>query len=163
MSFSIKVKGVNDFNKGLQDVAKALGPPHMAEGLRKSGEVIQHKAQENLLEQELYLTGKLYDDIKVVVVNQYAVEILVDSDYGAVHEFGYTGVITPRQRSFFWAKWYETQDDMWKALALSHTYTIPARPYLRPASDDAGTREKAVWEFKLHLARVLSRELGIQV
>jgi len=163
MSFSIKVKGVNDFNKGLQDVAKALGPPHMAEGLRHGAQPFLHKAQENLLEQELYVTGDLYDSIKVVVVNQWQVNILVDSDYGAVHEFGYTGVITDKQRRFFWAKWYETQDDMWKALALSHTYTIPARPYLRPASDDAGTREKAVWEFKLHLARVLSRELGIQV
>lgn len=163
MSFKLRVHGIKEFNQALQDVARSMGPPYMAEGLRHAAEPILHKAQENLLEQELYLTGKLYDDIKIVVVNQWAVEVLVDSEYGAVHEFGYTGVITDRQRRFFWAKWYETQDTMWKALALSTTYTIPARPYLRPAADDSGARAKAVEEFRLYLARVLTKELGIKV
>ena len=161
MSFSVRVKGVNDFNKGLQDVAKALGAPHMAEGLKHAAQPILHKAQENLLEQELYVTSDLYDSIKVVVVNQWQVNILVDSDYGAAHEFGYTGVITDKQRRFFGAKWYETQDEMWKALALSHSYTIPARPYLRPAIDDGGAQHESVRELQLYLARVLTQMLGV--
>jgi phage gpG-like protein len=161
VSFKVTVTGIDNFNKAMQDVARAMGPPYMAEGLREAGGVIQRKAQENILEQELYLTGELYNAVRVQVVNQYAVSILVACDHGAVHEFGYTGVITDRQRRFFWAKHAETGGEMWRALALSATYTIPARPYLRPAVDSE--QDKAAWEFKLYLARVLSRELGITV
>ena len=55
-----------------------------------------------------------------------------------------TFTITERQRRFFWARWYATGDEMWKALALSVTYTIPARPYLRPAIDAERTYAMAL-------------------
>jgi len=135
MSFSVKVKGVDDFGEAVQNIAEALGPPHVTQALKRGAEVIQHQAQQNVKRQKLYVTGTLHDSIKVLEVSPWAVSILVDVVYGAVHEFGYTGIITDKQRRFFWAKWYETQDDMWKALALSYSYTIPARPYLRPAVD----------------------------
>lgn len=68
-------------------------------------------------------------------VNQYRVDIVVNAPYGAVHEYGGTFIISKKQRGFFWARFAETRNTMWKALALSKSYTIPARPYLRPAID----------------------------
>ena len=53
--------------------------------------------------------------------------------YVFAQEFGLQNqVITDKQRRFFWAKFSETQNGMWRALALSTTYTIPARPHFRP-------------------------------
>lgn len=45
-------------------------------------------------------------------------------------------VVTERSRAFYWAKWYETHEVMWKAMALKYkvgdkmTIRIPARPFL---------------------------------
>lgn len=45
--------------------------------------------------------------------------------------------VTPKSRAFFWAKFYETGDPMWKAMALSRkrrfTVPMPKRSYLHPA------------------------------
>ena len=153
MSFRTEIVGMDDFTRGMQSVMKALTPPNLADSLAAGGEVILHGVQENILEQELYKTGNLYDSVKVRKVNQYAVDILVDCEYGAVHEYGYTGVITPKQRAFFWAKYSETSDTMWKALALSTSYTIPARPYVRPAVDEK------MDEARLAVAQEMTRKL----
>lgn len=55
--------------------------------------------------------------------------------YAAVHEYGARITITAKMRRFFWAKWFETGADMWRALALTKKafVTIPARPYFAPA------------------------------
>ena len=55
--------------------------------------------------------------------------------YAAIHEYGGTQQVTPKQRRFFWAKAIETDADKWRAMALSDTLTFPERPYLRPALD----------------------------
>ncbi len=73
----------------------------------------------------------------------FEVDVIVGVVYGAAHEFGVTVTITPKQRRFFWAMFKKTETDMWRALALSTTYTIPARPYLRPAID---TRKKVAYD-----------------
>ena len=60
--------------------------------------------------------------------------------YAAIHEFG--GVInitiTAQMRKFFWAMWYESNDDKWKGMALTKKTTfkidMQARPYLEPAA-----------------------------
>lgn len=45
-------------------------------------------------------------------------------------------VVTEKSRAFFWAKWFETGEIMWKAMALKYKVgdtmeiRIPARPYL---------------------------------
>ncbi len=65
--------------------------------------------------------------------DRYRIDVGSNVVYAAAQEFGYTGQITDRQRRFFWYKWYETRNPMWRALALSVEYTIPAHPYLRPA------------------------------
>lgn len=58
--------------------------------------------------------------------------------YAAIHEFGGSIRITPRMRRFFWARFMETEDRLWKALALTkktHIH-IPERSYLRAALRD---------------------------
>jgi len=99
------------------------------------------QAQQNVMAQGLYDTMALHDSIKPVKVNQYRVDVQAGDEevvWAAVHEFGLDKqIITDRQRAFFWAMWSAEGDEMWKALALSETYTIPARPYLRPAVDTA--------------------------
>lgn len=153
MSFKWRLIGYKDFNAAMQDVMQAVNGHNLVESLAAGGQVILYQIQENILEQELYKSGHLYDSVEIVKVNQYAIDVLVGAEYGAVHEFGYTGVITPKQRAFFWAKWYETSDTMWKALALSTTYTIPARPYVRPAVDEK------MHEAMLEVAKELTRRI----
>lgn len=80
-------------------------------------------------------SGDFPSRIQTKKINQFRLDIVVNAVYGAIHEYGGTFTITGKQRIFFWAMWYKTGDEMWKALALSTTYTIPARPYLRPALD----------------------------
>jgi len=130
MKFDMKLIGYEDFSMTMKSVMRSLAPPNLAACLYAGGVVILHGIQENILEQELYKEGNLYDGVTVVKVNQYQVGLLVKgpaAEYWAVHEFGYTGHITPKQRAFFWAKHIETGDDMWKALALSTDYTIRYR------------------------------------
>ncbi len=49
--------------------------------------------------------------------------------YPKVHEMGWEIPRTLRMRKFFWAKWHETREDFWKAMAISNkpTVTIPQR------------------------------------
>lgn len=53
--------------------------------------------------------------------------------YAALHELGGIREITQRMRKFFWAKFFETQDTKWIAMARSNQLVFPARPYLAPA------------------------------
>jgi hypothetical protein len=59
--------------------------------------------------------------------------------YAAIHEFGGTikVVVTAKMRSFFWAMWFETKDDKWKAMALTKKtefkIEMRKRPYANPA------------------------------
>lgn len=71
--------------------------------------------------------------------------------YAAIHEYGGQQTVTPRQRRFFWGKYYSTRlasrfeeggtlstrAESWKAMALSETLNFPERPYLRPALEDS--------------------------
>lgn len=136
MSFKMEVLGYKELNDNLKRIAGVVGSMELADSLAKGAQKIVWQAQLNVMKQGLHDTGDLWNSIKVVKINQYRVDIIVDVPYGAVHEFGYTGTITPRQRRFFWAKFMATGDNMWKALALSATYTIPMRAYLRPAIDE---------------------------
>lgn len=132
-----RVIGLRDLNENLKRIAKVVGSMELADSLAKGAQEVVWQAQQNVMKQGLYDTMALHDSIHSRKINQYRVDIEVGVIYGAVHEYGLEKqVITDRQRRFFWAKYAETGDEMWKALALSVTYTIPARPYLRPAVDE---------------------------
>jgi len=64
--------------------------------------------------------------------------------YAATHEFGDTRTVTPQMRAFFWAKHKETEEDRWKAMALSERLTYPRRSFLRPAAGDATPTIRAI-------------------
>ena len=137
MTVKTEVIGYKDFDKKMKALAYAVRPQvGLAESLADGAQVIADAAKHHAARQGLYETYALIDSIEPVKVNQYRVDVRVGVPYGAVHEYGGTFTITDRQRRFFWAKYAETNDDMWKALALSKTYTIPPRPYLRPAIDE---------------------------
>lgn len=79
-------------------------------------------------------TGTLRDSIRYWLV-QGAVEVGVDLGkvpYAQIHNEGGTITITEKMRKFFWAKYHETFNDMWKALALTNKTEIsmPKRQYM---------------------------------
>lgn len=154
--FRMTVVGVKDVNAAFGDILRAFRPPQTAALMLPGAEVIAEEARNNVLDNDLVQSGDLYEGIKAVKVNQYAAGVRVDVPYGAVHEFGLENqVITERQRAFFWAMHAETGEDMWKALALSYSYTIPARPYLRPAIDT--TKRAAVEAIMREAGAMLTR------
>lgn len=137
MAYQEEVLGLKDLTQNLKAIAKVAGGAELADSLATGAQEIVWQARQNIMKQGLYDTMDLWKSVKVVKVNQYRVDIRVGVIYGAVHEFGLEKQkITDKQRRFFWAMYAQTKDDMWKALALSETYTIPARPYLRPAVDE---------------------------
>jgi len=144
----MEVVGVKELRLNLQKARDIVGGAEMADIMWHAVDrTVVLLARQNTYRQ-FKTTGNLANHIKAVKVNQYRVDIVVDAPHGAVHEYGGTFAITPRQRRFFWAKWRQTGDEMWRALALSQTYTIPARPYLRPAIDatKAGIAAEAATE-----------------
>lgn len=137
MTVKTKVVGYKELGAKLEKIAWTIRPQvGLADALEDGAWVIVLGARDNAVRQGLFLTGELIDNILPVKVNQYRVDVRSGAPHGAVHEFGGTFTITDRQRRFFWAMYAQTNDDMWKALALSQTYTIPPRPYLRPAIDE---------------------------
>lgn len=95
--------------------------------------------------------------------------------YG-IHEAGgtipaRTQDITERMRKFFWAKYYEGQDDRWKFMALSKgplnipAFDMPARPFLAPSVIDPDVREAAqtmyAKTFSDELAASMRAALGV--
>jgi len=131
-----RVTGVKELTGYFRYMASQAPGKLTVTAVKAGAEVILEAAQANVRANFENQTGALEDSGKIVMVNQYAANVEFDIVYSAAHEYGLENqVITELQRKFFWAKWYETNEGMWRALALSTTYTIPARPYLRPAID----------------------------
>jgi len=134
VSFGEKAMGIGQFDKAVKAIVKTMSGDQVADALAEAAKLIMIQAIQNAHAKGLYKRGNLIKSIGVKKVNQFRVDIVVEVVYGAVHEYGLEKQrITPRQRRFFWAMYASTGDEMWKALALSATYTIPARPYVRPA------------------------------
>lgn len=155
MKFSAKIEGVPELRRAIANVVRATqntGPMLKA----AADQTIVPNAQSNV-RANFETTGDFPARIRSHVDGPKRASIIVWAIYAAVQEYGGTFTITPRQRRFFWAKFIETRDPMWRALALSVDYTIPARPYLRPAIDSekrAFVQALAV-EVYAHLSRAL--------
>lgn len=83
-------------------------------------------------------TARLQSQINVVRNdNTSTVSIGSNLVYSRIQQEGGKITITPKMRKFFWAKYSETKNPVWKAMALKKGFIrIPARPYLNiPASD----------------------------
>lgn len=158
--FRMTVNGTVELRAQFGEILHAFKPPQTARLMLPGAEVIAEAARDNILTQELVDSGDLYDSVEAFMVNQYAAGVRSKLVYAAVHEFGLQNQpITDKQRRFFWAMYAETGDDMWKALALSSTYTIPARPWLRPAIDSH--KEQALRAVMHAAAALLTKIAGI--
>lgn len=154
------VIGVKKVEEAFGRIFNGFKPSVRADILMVGAEVIAEGARDNILDRGLVKEGTLYDSVKAYKVNQWAAGVRVDAAHGAVHEFGLENQpITEKQRRFFWAMWAQTGDEMWKALALSVTYTIPARPYLRPAVVEK--KGEAALAIMQEMASYMTRLAGI--
>ena len=98
------------------------------------------------LEPTLNRTKGLMSSIEVRPQGKSSVVISANSPYAAIHQFG--GTLKPtipislKMRKFFWAKYFETGFENWKALALTKkkelrpVIQIPARPYITLTEED---------------------------
>ena len=98
------------------------------------------------LEPTLNRSKGLMSTIEVRPQDKSSIVISANSPYAAIHQFG--GTLKPtipislKMRKFFWAKYYETGQENWKALAftkkkeLRPVIQIPARPYLTFTQED---------------------------
>ncbi|MBM2814412.1 MAG: putative phage virion morphois protein [Ignavibacteria bacterium] len=101
------------------------------------------------LESTLNRTKGLMSTIEVRPQGKSSIVISANSPYATIHQFG--GTLKPtipislKMRKFFWAKFYDTGQENWKALALTKkkelkpVIQIPARPYITLTEED-------VWE-----------------
>lgn len=158
MAFRRQVLGLKDLERDFKAIARLVPGGQVADSLADGAWDIAIQAKQNAKGRGLFDTYALIESIRPRKINQYRVDVEVGVVYGAVHEYGLESQkITEKQRRFFWAMHAATGDDMWKALALSDTYTIPARPYLRPAVD---THKKKAVE---HAGRSLAYKIGAAV
>jgi len=98
------------------------------------------------LEPTLNRSKGLMSTIEVRPQGKSSVVISANSPYAAIHQFG--GTLKPtipislKMRKFFWAKYFETGKDNWKALALTKKkelkpmIQVPARPYITMTEED---------------------------
>jgi len=137
---SVSFRGYKELSDNCKRIAQVIGGASLADSMATGAQEVLWQAQLNIMTQGLHETGALHDSGHLEKVNQYRVDVTFgskDVPYAAVHEYGLPNQeITLKQRGFFWYKFRETAETMWKGLALSETYTIPARPYLRPAFDE---------------------------
>lgn len=160
MNFKMKVVGAKELEQQFGRILTAFKPPQVAAIMKVGAEALVEVVRDHILQQGLVDSGDMYNSVKAVSINQYSAGVEVGVPYGAVHEFGLKHqVATPRQIGFFWGKYRETGDPMWKALAIKGWYTIPARPYFRPAVDEG--KKDALEAVMKEAARVLTRAAGI--
>lgn len=160
MKLRMQVLGLKDLEISLRNIVGTVINPQGG-----ISDILADALEDTVLAQAKRNVWRLFDTdgdfperIVIRKVNQYRVDIEVRAPYGAVHEYGGTFEITARQRRFFWAMFVNTEDEMWKALALSVTYTIPARPYLRPAIDSHSWI--AVQKASAELSRRMAKAAG---
>jgi phage gpG-like protein len=131
------VVGLKELNANFASMAESFSGPLRAEIAYVGAQVIAGYVKDAIVMAGLVESGALKDSVNAIKVNQWSAGVEVTAIYAAVHEFGLEKQpITDRQRGFFWAMFKETQDEKWRRLALSSTYTFPKRPYVRPGVED---------------------------
>ena len=98
------------------------------------------------LEPTLNRSKGLMSTIEVRPQGKSSIVVSTNSPYAAIHQYGGTLKptipITSKMRKFFWAKFYESGQENWKALALTKkkelkpVIQIPARPFITLTDED---------------------------
>lgn len=100
----------------------------------------------------LQRTGALVSSPALSVTSDTAV-VTFGNKYAAIQHFGgaFQRQVTPKMRSYFWARFYESGDDRYKWMALtkkqSFTITIPARPFAVLMPDDVEDIRRVIRRF----------------
>lgn len=127
--------GANRLKRHFRDTARMADREGKKSAARAGAQVVLDQAKQNVRDTFENRTGHLEGSGHLENVRAGRVDVVFDAVHSAAHEYGLPEFqITKKQRRFFWAMWFATKDEMWLALALSTTYTIPARPYLGPAT-----------------------------
>lgn len=135
------VIGLSDLVRKFGAMAKELSGEARSDIAVAGAEEIAESIKQKIVQQGLVLEGELLNSVKAFKVNQWTAGVEATMPYAAAHEYGLRNqIITERQRAYFWTMYAGTGDKMWKCLALSTTYTIPARPYFRPGIDEGKRR-----------------------
>ena len=159
MQLQMKVLNLKQLNDTLSRISQQVIDPQS--GIVKA---LQVGADEEIVPQvKRYIyekfdtSGDFPAGVKTRKINQFRVDVEVQRIYAAVQEYGGTFPVTDKQPGFFWYMYTATGDDKWKALALSSSYTIPPRPYLRPAIDDKqqAAMKVAAWELRHTIAKAV--------
>lgn len=92
----------------------------------KFAEILEYEIKLNI--QVFSDTGKLKNSIKVIPKLS---DIIATSNvpYARIQNIGGTQIVTEKQRKRFWALFYQTGRQIYKASALSKTITIKAKNY----------------------------------
>ena len=125
--FNIKWAGDKALIKKLSAAQKLGDNPTRIGMLTVGAEVIRDKARQNVRKKlNRNATGNLEQAIVVKVINQYAVSVgPFGVVYAAIHEFG--GIITPKRAKFL-------RFVIGNKVIYTKYVKMPARPYMRPAS-----------------------------
>lgn len=77
-------------------------------------------------------TGQLRNSIKTVIRSRNEIVIASDLPYANIHNYGGRIRITDKMRDFFWSKYYKTNNNDWKYMALTKKthITIPKRQFI---------------------------------
>lgn len=133
-------------NLELDGVMKEIGQrlsESVAENFREGGRPTPWAPLKHGIGTPLADAAQLLGSVRVTTGPNF-VEIEAGSGlpYAGIHQFGGETHpnVTDRMRSFFWAMWRSTGDEMWKWRALmkknQFSIHIPARPYLVPQDED---------------------------
>lgn len=80
--------------------------------------------------------GRLKKSINVIRAGQQTVIVGTKGvPYGQIHNEGGSMQISEKQRRFFWAKYKETGNDLYKNLAMATKIRIPKRQFMGDSSD----------------------------
>ena len=100
----------------------------------------------------LVKSGNLRRSIHVSIATFRKIEIESGLDYSQIHNEGGVIKISNKQRKYFWAMFYETEDDFWKNMALAKQIVIPKREYM-------GKSKKLQRKIELFIRRQIKKKV----
>ncbi len=127
-----RLKGFDKLTKDLNQIAKFVAN-NKVELLLEPATELSLSVKKQILTKGLIDTKTLLHSVHIRVSGETVEVVEGPLAYVLAQEYGlFNQKITPRQRGFFWYSYKQSGDEMWKALALSDTYSIPATPHFRP-------------------------------
>lgn len=90
--------------------------------------------------------GNLRRSIRISSIDNKKVEIIADEKYAKIHNEGGTIKVNDNMRKLFWHKYKKTNNEKWKALALTDTINIPQRQFMGESETLNDEIEKIIFD-----------------